>query len=493
MTVRDLLTNIVHDITGAGLDREVTSLTQDSRAVAPGVVFVAIRGTNSDGHDYLATAATNGAAALIVEDRDRVPSSYQGVIVHVRDARATFARLAERYYGYPARELFCVGVTGTNGKTTVTYMIEKIFNHAQRPTGVMGTIDHHLQDKRWPSALTTPDALTLQKRLREFVDLGASAAAFEVSSHALEQKRADGLPFAVGIFTNFTRDHLDYHHTMEAYFAAKEKLVNECLGAHPTTAVAVLNGDDPAIRRVRVRQGVTRWWYGTSADANLRFELLSQDLNGSRFHLTTPRGDAHILLPSPGVHNVYNATAAIGAALAAGIDLDIAANALARFHGAPGRLEKVPNTRGLHIFVDYAHTDDAVATVLGAIRRVQGESSGRVITVFGCGGDRDRGKRPLMAKAACAGSDEVIVTSDNPRTENPDAILDDILKGVPATFTGQVRRERDRRAAIAMALQSAREGDVILIAGKGHEDYQILGTERVSFSDQNVVRELLKD
>lgn len=472
---------------------DVTDLTQDSRAVKKGSVFVAIRGTAADGHQYLRQVAQAGAAGLIVEDDKNIPADYKGAVVKVANTRLALDELSARFFGYPAKSLFCVGVTGTNGKTTVTYMVEKILNAFGWPTGVMGTIDHHLLEHKWPSQLTTPDALTLQRRLKEFLALGARAAAFEVSSHALAQSRAESLPFAVGIFTNFTRDHLDYHQTMENYFAAKEKLFCELLGRHAETSVAVLNGDDPWIRKVRVREGTTQWWYGRE-NADFTFRILKQDLHGSFFHLSTPRGNSEIHLPSPGTHNVYNAVAAIAASLAAGVSLATAGEAISKFHGAPGRLEKVSNNKGLYIFVDYAHSDDAIRTVLRSLSETRDayHRASRIVTVFGCGGDRDRGKRPLMAKAAAEFSDAIVITSDNPRTENPRAIVDDAAAGIPLEWKGELRIEEDRRKAFAIALQSAREGDVILVAGKGHEDYQIIGKEKQPFSDVKELSELLK-
>lgn len=478
---------------GSGADLDVLEVTQDSRNVKPGSVFVAVRGTSLDGHIFLPQVARSGAVALVVEDDRDIPADYSGVVVKVESTRHALELLAQRFFGSPGEELFCVGVTGTNGKTTITYMVEEILNRFGWPTGVMGTIDHHLGDRRWESQLTTPDAVTLQRRMREFVSLGGRAAAFEVSSHALAQSRVDSLPFAVGIFTNFTRDHLDYHGTMEHYFATKEKLFTDLLGRHPSVAVAVLNGDDPWIRKIRVKEGVTTWWYGQS-DADLQFRVLDQDLNGTRFHVSTPHGDAEVMLPCTGLHNVYNACAAIGAGLAAGCGLGAAADALSRFHGAPGRLEKIPNDRGLHIFVDYAHTDDALRTVLRALSQVHARTQGRgrIITVFGCGGDRDRGKRPLMAQAAAEYSDVLVVTSDNPRTEDPRAIIDEILTGLPARWNGEKHVEVDRRHGISRALQSAHEGDVILIAGKGHERYQIIGETKLPFSDRDEVLQGLK-
>jgi UDP-N-acetylmuramoyl-L-alanyl-D-glutamate--2,6-diaminopimelate ligase len=437
---------------------EVLEVTQDSRAVKPGSVFVAIRGASGDGHRHLAAAAGQGAIALVVEDPAGIPSDFKGAVVRVASTRRALDLIAQRFFGEPAKSLFCVAVTGTNGKTTITYMVESIFSKFGWPTGVMGTIDHHLKEKKWPSALTTPDSLTLHRRLKEFVSLGAQAAAFEVSSHALTQHRTDSLPFAVGIFTNFTRDHLDYHKTMEEYFAAKERLFGELLGRHPSVNVAVLNADDSSVRNTRVREGVTTWWYGRGEDhpADFSFRPLKENLEGTLFHLSTPRGNAEFHLPCTGLHNVYNAVAATAAALAAGVSLTTAQEALAQFRGAPGRLERVRNKRGLNIFIDYAHTDDALATVLKALSDVRARSGGkkgRIVTVFGCGGDRDRGKRPLMAQAAARYSDAMVITSDNPRTEDPIKIIEDIRSGVPREWRGELKVEPDRRAALRLSLQ----------------------------------------
>ncbi len=478
---------------GNAAELEVQQVTQDSRQVTQGTVFVAIRGTSSDGHDFLSQATQAGALALVVESEDGIPAEFSGAVVKVPSTRQALDQLAQRFFGDPSKDLFCLGVTGTNGKTTVTYMLEKILSRCGWPTGVIGTIDHHLGDKKWLSQLTTPDALTLQCRLREFVTLGARAAAFEVSSHALDQSRADSLPFAVGVFTNFTRDHLDYHGSMENYFVAKQRLFSHLLGRHPSVATAILNGDDPWVRKIHVRDNVMVWWFG-SVNADFQFRVLRQDLNGTLFHLSSPRGNCEVMLPCPGLHNVYNACAAIAAATAAGCSLQTAVEAIADFHGAPGRLEKIPNSRGLHIFVDYAHTDDALRTVIKALADTRSHSSAnsRIITVFGCGGDRDRGKRPLMARAACEHSDVIVITSDNPRWEDPAGIIAEILTGLPAGWKGERYVEIDRRHGLARALQTAREGDVILVAGKGHEDYQIVGDQKLPFSDHEEIQLLLK-
>jgi UDP-N-acetylmuramoyl-L-alanyl-D-glutamate--2,6-diaminopimelate ligase len=493
MKVSQLLSIFAELKWGDAADREVKDITQDSRQVSSGSVFVAIRGNAGDGHQFLSTAIQKGAAALVVESDAAIPKDYLGAVVKVPSTRQALNLLAQKFYSNPADKLFCVGVTGTNGKTTVTYMVERILTEFGWPTGVMGTIDHHLGARKWPSSLTTPDPLTLQGRLKEFVEAGAQAAAFEVSSHALDQARVDGLPIAVGVFTNFTRDHLDYHRDMQSYFASKEKLFTDILGRKPGPAVAVLNADDPEVRKTRVREGVSTWWFGQgsgsdkqgSIECDFKFRILKQDMGGSLFHLSSPYGNSEFHLPCPGAHNVYNATAAIAVAVAAGVSLATSAKALSSFFGAPGRLEKVPNTRGVHAFVDYAHTDDALRTIGTMLKSLleSVNSDRRLITVFGCGGDRDRGKRPLMAKAAADTADVVILTSDNPRSEDPGKILEEIAKGIPEKWQGELFKEVDRKKALAIALQTAREGDVILVAGKGHEDYQIVGQERLEFSD----------
>lgn len=502
MTVRELLSRLHVTTFGANADAQVSALVFDSRKLVKDSIFFAIHGGKSDGHDYLQAAVDAGAAALVVEDVKRVPSGYNGTVVAVESVRRTLNKLASAFFGDPSHALFCIGVTGTNGKTTTTHMIEAIFNHAGMGTGVIGTIDHHYRDRVWPTEMTTPDPVSFQQRLREFVDLGAKAVALEVSSHALSQSRVDEVPFDVAVFTNLTRDHLDYHKDMGDYFEAKHKLFRDLLAnsakPHPT---AVVNDDDSYGKLIRVdtrhdgsASEARRWTYGQGAHVTLRYEIHSQGYEGTHFTLHTPQGSQAFRIPMVGLHNVANACGAIGAALSAHIPLAVCAEALANLRGVNGRLDAVPNSKGLHVFVDYAHTDDALKTVLhylNEIRRSAGLQN-RLITVFGCGGDRDKGKRPLMARAALAGSDLVVLTSDNPRTENPEAILDDAQAGIPDAKLGvTLFREVDRKKGIAKALELAKPGDVVLIAGKGHEDYQILGTKKVPFSDFEVVGEIL--
>lgn len=479
-----------------------TSICMDSRQLAQGCVFVAIRGTKVDGHGFLADAAAKGALALVVEDAAKVPSEFTGALVVVANAREALNKLAARFYRHPSRELFCVGVTGTNGKTTTTHIVEAIFNEAGLPAGVIGTIDHHLQTpsghRTWKTELTTPGPLEFQSRLRDFADLGAKALAMEVSNVGLMQNRADDVAFDAAIFTNLTRDHLDIHPDMEDYFAAKRKLFTKLLQVSPKPSrTAIINGDDEYGRRLlhEARSGgVTVLSYGIGSQHDLRIQVKSQGFFGTRFTLETPKGSHDFEVLMPGLHNVYNAAGAIGSALAAGIDLATCARALSKLGGVKGRLEAVPNARGLYVFVDYAHTDDAIATVLHYLGRIRAEAGlqNKIITVFGCGGDRDKGKRPLMMKAAAKGSELVVVTSDNPRTENPEAIIRDALAGAEQADLGRrVFSVTDRREGIRKALDLASKGDVIVIAGKGHEDYQIIGTVKQPFSDVEVVKEIL--
>lgn len=477
----------LHDLTGDSrhIDILVSGLCFDSRKIKAGEVFFAIRGHSSDGHQHLIEVVKKMPSALVVEDPSFVPKEFKGPVMTVASARSALDAWAAKFYAFPAAELFCVGVTGTNGKTTSVYMLEKIFNCAGRLTGVLGTIDHHLGEKIWETSLTTPDALTLQSRLREFVDRGAKVAAFEVSSIAIDQNRTASVPFDAAIFTNFTRDHLDYHGTMEKYFAAKEKLFTELLGQSIKPApFAVLNADDPTVAKIQSSKARYVWFGRERGD--YAFKILSQDLSGTRFEVKGEKFE----LATPGLHNVYNAVGAIAVAREAGVAWSDIQSALAQFSGAPGRLERVQNSRGLNVFVDYAHTDDALRSVLLSLRKLMQESNskGRLWTIFGCGGDRDKGKRPLMAKAAVENSDSVVLTSDNPRTEDPNRILQDCLLGIPKASP---HVEVDRKKAIAFALQTAKEGDVILIAGKGHENYQIIGQTKYPFSDVEVVRELL--
>jgi len=494
MKVSQLFRNFPSYAMGDHAMSEVSDITTDSKAVKRGSVFVAIRGTQVDGHDYLATVADRGAVAMVVEDPSRVPSAFRGSVVVTSNTRDALVDLARLWNHDPAGELFCVGITGTNGKTTTSYLVEHLFKGYGWKTGVLGTIDHHIENQIWESQLTTPDPLLLNKRLAEFVALGANASVFEVSSHALDQKRADGIPFDVGIFTNLTRDHLDYHGTMEAYFKAKARLFVGLLPqSSKTHSISIVNKDDPwGERLVQLCPGQV-WTYGKK-ESQLQFKILKSSVEGSLFFLKTPRGEMEFKLNLPGEHNVYNSVAALGAGLIAGASLQTLKESLAKFMGVPGRLERIYHEKRLPMtFVDYAHTPDALVRVLSTLKTALEDSDqkGKLICVFGCGGDRDKGKRPEMGRAASQFSDTVIITSDNPRSESPRSIIEDIQSGLPEGTVSIA--EMDRRRAIEIALQSGGENDVILIAGKGHENYQIIGDQTLEFLDSAVVRDLINE
>jgi UDP-N-acetylmuramoyl-L-alanyl-D-glutamate--2,6-diaminopimelate ligase len=479
------------------LEREVTAICIDSRKLVAGGVFVALRGTKSDGHRYLTQAAAAGVLALVVEDDADVPRDFRGVVVVVADSRKALSQLAARFNGQPSIKMRMIGVTGTNGKTTTTHMIEAILEFAGMPTGVIGTIDHHLRSKVWSTDLTTPDAVAFHSRLKEMSDLGAKAVALEVSSHALQQGRVDEVAFDIAIFTNLSRDHLDYHGDMEQYFKAKALLFHSLLPRSPKSdRFMIVNIDDNHGRALHPSKSITCWRYGRHPDAEFCFDVIDQGFGGTRFRLQTPQGAREIRLQMPGVHNVYNACGAIAAALAVGISFDACVRALESFSGVKGRLESVANKNGIYVFIDYAHTDGALEAVLQHLRAIRASAGleNKIITLFGCGGDRDKGKRPLMTQAALRGSDFVVLTSDNPRTEDPQQIMNDALQGIdPALALGKLFKEIDRRAGIARALKMAQPGDVVLIAGKGHEDYQEIGAVRQPFSDFAVARTILEE
>ncbi len=475
---------------------KISGLFNDARRVTPDSVFIAIRGIKLDGHSFIPEAIAKGAIALVVEDKTKVPMGFTGFILAVKNSREVLDALASRYYGDPSHELFTFGVTGTNGKTSITYMIEAILSERNIATGVIGTVDHHLGKKIWPSDMTTPDAIFLQKRLREFCDEGAKAAALEVSSHALDQHRVGSVSFNAVIFTNLTRDHLDYHENMKNYLLAKQRLFTDLLWkTNKRPCFAIVNTDDKAGRRLRVADPAVLWTYGKK-NADFTYNIKSMDFASTQFEVKTPVGTAEIHLPMSGGHNVMNALAALAAGLSAGVSLGDCCKALSKFTGVPGRLQSVPNFKKISVLVDYAHTPDALENVLSSISNVRKslKSNSKIWTIFGCGGDRDKGKRPLMGQIAMKYSDEVIVTSDNPRTEDPELIIKDILAGINDSKGQKAAKVIiDRKQAIFETLGKVQAGDVVLIAGKGHEEYQIIGSEKFPFSDVSMATEALNN
>lgn len=476
------------------LDQEVKGLSTNSLACQPGDLFVGMPGTRVDGGDFWASALAAGAIAALLSPQavERARAGETGTLtsaaylIPVADVAQVCARVATAFYNYPGQTLKLVGVTGTNGKTTTTHLIEFLLNQAQRPTALLGTLY-----TRWPgyqqtAVHTTPFAVELQHQLAQVVNAGCELAVMEVSSHALAQGRVEGCPFEVAVFTNLTQDHLDFHRDMEAYFAAKALLFSP----NYLRGRAIINRDDPYGQRLLEQLPAERAWsYSTQDTADLCTSNLTYGPDGVRGTLHTPLGDIAFRSPLVGQFNLSNLLAAVGAALHLGLDLAAIASVLPQFSGVPGRMEQVqvqPN-QDISVIVDYAHTPDSLENLLKAARPF---IKGQMICVFGCGGDRDRTKRPQMGRIAAALADQVIVTSDNPRTEDPHRILEDILAGIPATVQPTV--EADRATAIRTAILQAKPGDGVLLAGKGHEDYQILGTEKIHFDDREQARAALE-
>jgi len=465
----------------------VTGMTDDSRAVEPGFCFVAIRGVGRDGHAFIGEAAAKGASAVIVEGRTGGLSGGT-TIVRVADSRVALAKMTAAFYGLrgasPAFPM--IGVTGTNGKTTVAWLIRDIVAAAGFRAGLFGTVEYDLVGERRSAPLTTPGAVELCRNLSTAREAGARYAVMEVSSHALDQRRCDGLPFAAGIFTNLTGDHLDYHGTMEAYAASKRRLF-EML---PATGKAILNRDDLRSGRMAQACRCPVIWFGMdSPRLDVSARIVSMDRVGTCFELHGKTFHRKLRTRLIGRHNVMNVLAAAAATEALGISAEAICAGLEKSAGAPGRLQRVePAGWPFSVFVDYAHTDDALANVLEAVRPL---TTGRLRCVFGCGGNRDASKRPRMAATAEKLADDVYVTSDNPRTEDPQAIMEEILAGFEDRGDSSVRVELNRRKAIEMAISDAGEGDTVLIAGKGHEKYQLVGNHVLAFDDVEAARECL--
>src|SRR3989440_2716603 len=474
---------------------DVRALAVDSRKVGPDALFAALKGTLVDGAQFAPQALERGAVAVL-SDRE-LPVAPAALIV-ARDARRAFSQAASRFHGEPSKRMRLIGVTGTNGKTTTAYLVEELAAALGVRTGLIGTVESRWPGGRAGATHTTPESHELQELLARMARAGAQLVWMEVSSHALSQERVSGCTFAAAAFTNLTRDHLDYHGTLEAYFEAKARLFRYLL---PAGAPAVLNlDDDRCAALARELPGSIGFTTAGAEGARLEASALQSDLQGLRFDLRSSFGEARIESPLIGAHNAENLLAALGLLLGLGMPLPGLARAAAEARGAPGRLERVPDPGGRVVLVDYAHTDDALARVLDAVRAA---AKARVICVFGCGGDRDRGKRSLMGQAAARRADLVVATSDNPRTEDPLSILAGIEPGLAKhkrkMGISDARAGRDgyciipdRAQAIELALRSARSGDAVLIAGKGHEDYQIIGTEKRSFDDRVEARRALE-
>jgi UDP-N-acetylmuramyl-tripeptide synthetase len=475
--------------------RAVGDVTHDSRQTREGMLFVAIKGHTVDGHRFIEDVMRRGAAG-VVSEYDR-PAEFAGAWLKVKDAREALAKAAAVINGNPSHELELIGITGTNGKTTTTYLCFALAEAAGIKPAMLTTVEYRIGDKSVPAVRTTPEASDTNRFLREAVDDGCTMAAMEASSQAIDLHRCDWLRFKVAVFTNLTRDHLDYHHTMENYYDAKKKLFDGRLGEKP--AASVVNLDDEWGARLadelfRAGQRVVTYSQGQPASAERNTDLLAEEIEvslvrGTSFVLKTPQGKRRIISPLVGRPHVYNMLAASAAAIELGYGLDTIETGLSKCVGAPGRFERVPHGGDFAVIVDYAHTDDAL---LNTLRTAKDLVQGRIITVFGCGGDRDKTKREPMGRIAGELSDLVFITSDNPRTEDPLEIISEIEVGVKATGKNY-RSVSDRREAIFLAIGSAQAGDVVIIAGKGHENYQIIGNDKFHFDDREIAAEALRE
>jgi len=502
-----LLQNLIQDLTVLQLhgdvEREVRAITYHSGQASEGSLFVAIKGTQSDGHDFVQQAIDRGCQIVVVEKPlDPMPGV---TIIQVANTRAALAQLSNRFFGFPSHSLTVIGITGTNGKTTTTYLLESILAACGLRVGVIGTVEVRYPGHAQPASVTTPESVDLQRTLKEMVDAGVTHVVLEATSHALDMHRVDGTRFAAGLFTNLSQDHLDYHGTMGEYFAAKSRLFSHILQSEgEPPALAVINTDDLWCEKLFTLIDGPLLRFGLSGDAEIRAEQVRCDFSGIQALIRTPRGELEVHSPLLGRLNLYNLLAATAVAVGLGLPLENIASGQKNLARVPGRLENIPNDLGVHVLVDYAHTPDALEKALDSLRELH---SRNIICVFGCGGDRDRGKRPLMGEAAAQRADLVVITSDNPRSEVPEAIMADIEAGVRAqglsflvslaqcggNCTSGYTLVVDRSEAIRMAIDYAGEGDVVYIGGKGHENYQILGNKRIDFDDRIVAAEALQE
>ena len=489
MTLHQLLPFMPTARASGPMEAEVSGVTADSRRVTAGALFFAHRGTKVDGHEYIPQALEQGAVGIIAELP--VPPDYLGAWIEVKDAPLAMGSVASAVHGEPSLKLQVAGVTGTNGKTTVAFLIQHLIVQSKGRCGMLGTIRYDLgNDEILPATHTTPDSAEMHRLLAAILGNGCAGVAMEVSSHAVDQQRIAGIEFDAAVFTNLTQDHLDYHRSMDAYFEAKaaffEHLVHQKAKRHPCM---VINIDDPAGKKLadRYQEKASVTTYGMSYAADFRITDLTNTISTTQFHLLVGGRSLLVRLPLIGRFNVFNAVAALAAVHGMGYNLREAVQHLSAAPQVPGRLQSVGSQRNFRVFVDYAHTPDAMENVLRTLKALNPR---RIITVFGCGGDRDVTKRPLMGSIAENLSDHVILTSDNPRSEDPEKILDEIQQGLRGSAHTKIV---DRAQAIALAIEVARDGDIILIAGKGHEDYQIFADRTITFDDVKVASRCLRD
>ena len=483
MQLREIIDGLDATIKGT-TDMDIKGISYDSRLVKEGYLFVAIVGFKTDGHEFVQQAIEKGAAAVVVS---KAVVTDQVSVIEVADSRQALAKVAANYYQHPSRQLKLFGITGTNGKTTTCHLTAAIFNEMGYKVGILGTIGNWINEKKLETGRTTPESLDLQQLLRDMVDAGVTHVVMEVSSHALELCRVGEVFFRGAVFTNLSQDHLDFHPSLKDYLQAKGKLFQQ-LSREVANSYGIANADDDSLNYLQSITEVPLITYGQTAGVEVRAENISLDLRGVKFSIKHGQDTFKLALRMPGLFSVYNATAAAAVALQEGVPSHVIIKALEKVKGVNGRFEQVEGGQNYTVIVDYAHTPDSLENVLQAARQFV---SNRLITVFGCGGDRDRSKRPLMGTVAGKFSDYTIITSDNPRSEEPEAIIKDILPGVQQ-FTGNYKVIINRRDAIAHALDYAKEGDTVIIAGKGHETYQEIKGKTFDFDDKAVVRELLR-
>ncbi|WNB90490.1 UDP-N-acetylmuramoyl-L-alanyl-D-glutamate--2,6-diaminopimelate ligase [Bacillus sp. NEB1478] len=484
MELQELLTYLVNYEMDIEANPEITSIEMDSRKAGKGCLFICIEGLVFDGHDFAETAARNGASAILSEKDLNVNVP----VIKVRDSKKAMAILADAFFGHPSQKLHLVGITGTNGKTTTSHLIEKVFSESGKATGMIGTIEMKIKDQRYKVANTTPDSLYLQNAFYKMIEENVDTAVMEVSSHALVQGRVWGCDYDIAVFTNLTQDHLDYHKNMEEYQFAKSLLFSQMGNTYHKSSkkFAVLNNDDPAsemFKRITSAEVIT---YGIDNESDVRATNITIGSQGTTFTLQTPKGKREVKLKLMGKFSVYNVLASISTCLLSGIELDQIIKSLEDVTGVSGRFEPVIAGQDYTVIVDYAHTPDSLENVLRTIKEF---AKGSITAIVGCGGDRDKTKRPLMAGIAADLADKAIFTSDNPRTEDPIQILKEMEDG---TDKNNYVTIPDRKEAIEYAVERAKANDVILIAGKGHETYQIIGKDVLDFDDRVVAREAIK-
>ena len=487
MRLIDLLQGI-NVLEAKGLEQSVDGIHYDSRQIKKGYIFVCIKGYRTDGHLYIDDALSRGAVGLVVERDVEVPAGIS--LVRVEDSRLALAQLSANFYGHPSRLLTLVGVTGTNGKTTVTHLIEAVLRAGGKSTGIIGTIWNKIGDQKLTGVRTTPESLDLQYLLNRMVAADVTAVSMEVSSHALYLHRVVGCEFDVGVFTNLTQDHLDFHKDLDEYKAAK-MLLFQGLGKGRTKnrpCYAVVNIDDPVGKEIIMNTEVPVITYGVRENADVKAVDVRLSSGGTSFTAVHSQGSIPISLSLLGEFNVYNCLAAVCVGLQEGVPAELISRALKEVKGVPGRFELVDEGQSFTVVVDYAHTPDGLENVLKTARKIK---QGRLITVFGCGGDRDQGKRPLMGRISGELSDYTVITSDNPRSEDPEKIVGQIVEGIKECKDASYTVIINRYEAIRHALHWAREGDFVVIAGKGHETYQIIGDQVLPFDDHQVAREIL--